>query len=339
MNPSSPSRGIALKITAVLCFTGLAALVRYIGTRVPPAEVVSFRAGFTLIPLLVWLAFSGSLKDAVRTKQPLSHFFRGLTGIFAMFSNFTGLAFLPLAEATAIGFAMPLFSVVFAAMFLAERVRLFRFSAVSVGFIGVVIILWPRFAGHGDLSNEAAIGALACVAGAIFSASAVVQIRRLTLTETTPAIVFYFSFYSTLMTFLTIPFGWVWPSQAWALAGPPDARRAWSAPACWAALGQILHDTELPLRRRLDAGRRSTIRRSSGRSIAGWLAVPGDPRSDGLPRRRRIVVLAGLVVIWREHRLGLERSREQRGHDARMTGAGQTGPAFRAGRAIGRQVP
>ncbi|WP_126401254.1 DMT family transporter [Blastochloris tepida] len=295
-----PLKGMLLKLLAVFCFTGLSGLVRHIGTAVPAGEVVCFRAFFTIVPLLAWLAYEGELKTALRTQHPLGHFFRGLTGICAMFFMFTGLALLPLAEATAISFAMPLISVAFAALFLKEKVRLFRWSAVAVGLAGVLIILWPRFGG-GDLTSTAAIGALASLIGAVLSAGAVVQIRRLTYTETTGAIVFYFALYSTLMALATAPFGWVVPDI--------ETTAALIATGLLGGVAQILMTQSY---RYADASLLAPFDYTAiiWATALGWVAfreVPGPMVLVGAA----IVVGAGLAVIWRERRLGLKRSRER----------------------------
>ncbi len=113
-----------------------------------------------------------------------------------------------------IGYSAPLLTVIFAAMFLGEEVRAFRLTAVFIGLAGVVIVMAPRLTvvSTGAVSPAETAGALTALLAAVFAALAQVFIRRMVHTEATAAIVFYFSVTSTLLSLLTIPFGWVWPS-------------------------------------------------------------------------------------------------------------------------------
>jgi drug/metabolite transporter (DMT)-like permease len=294
-----PLKGVLFKLIAVLCFSVMSALIRHIGTAVPAGEVVCFRAFFNLVPLLAWLAYEGQLASAVRTRHPLGHFLRSFTGILAMFFMFTGLALLPLAEATAISFAMPLIAVAFAAIFLKEEVRAFRWSAVAVGLAGVLLILWPRFGD--DLTSTAALGALASLIGAVLSAAAIVQIRRLTQTETTGAIVFYFSIYSTLMSFATAPFGWVVPEA------PTVALLI-----AIGILGGVAQMLMTQSYRYADASMLAPFDYTAiiwalALGFAAFGEVPGPMVLLG----SAVVIGAGLAVIWRERRLGLARRQER----------------------------
>ena len=134
---------------------------------------------------------------------------------------FTGLGLLPLPEVTAISYAAPLLTVVFAAMFLGETVRAFRLAAVTIGLVGVIIILSPRLTVMSGAEAEVAtaLGAILVFTGAVFSALAQVYLRKLALTEEISAIVFYFTITSTFLSLLSLPFGWVvpTPSQAFLL--------------------------------------------------------------------------------------------------------------------------
>src|SRR5215475_8178670 len=102
---------------------------------------------FALMSVLVrWL---GDRAAAVRTDRPLGHLGRGMISVAGMFLNFAALARLPLADANALSFAAPLITVALAALILKEQVRVYRWSAVAVGFVGVLVMLWPyRDIGH-----------------------------------------------------------------------------------------------------------------------------------------------------------------------------------------------
>ena len=118
-----PGLGIALKLVSVALFTVMAALIKDVSARVPSGQVVFFRSAFAIPVILIWIAARGELATGLRTVNTMGHVWRGLVGTAAMGLGFLGLGLLPLPESTAIGYAMPLLTVVFAAMFLGEEVR------------------------------------------------------------------------------------------------------------------------------------------------------------------------------------------------------------------------
>ncbi|MCJ8141322.1 DMT family transporter [Ancylobacter sp. A5.8] len=205
------AKGIALQIGATFLFTIMAALVRIVSGTVPTGEVVFARSFFALFPLLALLAWRNEISAAVRTAHPAGHIVRGTIGVTAMGLSFTALAHIPLADATAIGFTAPLITVALAALLLHESVRLYRWAAVMVGLGGVVIMLWPHM-GAGFDTADSVIGASCALLGAVFTAGAMVQVRRLTATETTAAIVFYFQALAAVAGLATAAWGWHLPS-------------------------------------------------------------------------------------------------------------------------------
>ena len=177
-----------------------------------------FRSFFAMPVIVVWLLLRGELRHGLETRQPLGHFWRGLIGTTAMGLGFAGLGLLPLPEVTAIGYAAPLLTVIFAAMFLNEQVRAFRLTAVAVGLVGVVIVLSPRLSvGAGPMDAIETLGAVVVLGGAAFAALAQVFVRKLVATEGTAAIVFWFSVTATLLSLLSLPWGWVMPTPTEAL--------------------------------------------------------------------------------------------------------------------------
>ena len=214
-----------------------------------------FRAAFAIVPVLLIDAWRHELGGIVRTARPFGHLLRGTISMAGMFLNFAALARLPLVDATAISFAAPLITVAFAAWFLGERVRIYRWSAVAVGFAGIIVMLWPyldlaQYAAGGSATAAATVGALCGLTAAFTNAGSVIQTRRLTDTETTSAIVFYFSLYCAVAGLATLPFGWVWPSRAAACGA--DRVRPGRRPRPYRA------DVELPLRAGL-AGRAARL--------------------------------------------------------------------------------
>lgn len=209
----SPFKGIALKLCSVVLFIVMSSLIKAASEAVPPGQAVFFRSLFAIPVILGWLALRGDLATGLRVNSPMGHFWRGFVGTAAMGLMFAGLGLLPLPEVTALGYTAPLLTVVFAAMFLDERVGLFRIAAVGLGLIGVLIVLAPRLS---TLTGETvqttqAVGAVMVLLGATCAALAQIYIRKLVATEQTSAIVFYFSATSTLLSLLTLPFGWVIP--------------------------------------------------------------------------------------------------------------------------------
>lgn len=213
-------RGILFKLTSAFMFTVMAALIREVGTRVPTGEVVFARSFFALAPLVAWLWWRGDMLAALKTGRPFGHLLRGAIGVCSMFCNFVALARLPLPDATALNYAAPLVTTLFAALVLSERVGVHRWAAACIGLGGVVVILWPQLASgalvaiftSGRETSATAVGAAFALAGATTSGIAMVQLRRLTRTEGSGAIVFYFSVWSALMGLVSsLALGWVWP--------------------------------------------------------------------------------------------------------------------------------
>ena len=208
-----PLRGIAYKLGSVLVFIVMSAMIKATAGHVPAGQAVFFRSAFAIPVIVVWLTLRRELATGLRAANPMGHVWRGFAGTCAMGLGFAGLGYPPLPEVTAIGYAAPLLTVIFAAMFLGEDVRLFRLSCVALGLVGVLIVLSPRLTVlDGGAGHTEAFGAVLVLGGAVFAALAQVFVRKLVQTERTPAIVFYFSLTATVLSLATIPFGWVMPT-------------------------------------------------------------------------------------------------------------------------------
>ena len=302
-------KAILLKLASALLFALMQALVRYLGDIVPLGQLVFFRSIFAILPVLVIYAWRRELAAAVRTKRPFGHLGRGMLAVFGMFLNFAALARLPLVEATAISFATPLITVAFAAWFLGERVRIFRWSAVVIGFAGVIVMLWPHLNwAHFALGSAATtVGALCALAGAFTNAGSVIQTRRLTDSETTSSIVLYFSLFCAIAGLLTYPLGWhspTWPQL--------------SALIAVGLLGGLAHILVTESYRYAPA----SVIAPFDYSMMIWAFLLGYAVFGELPTfyvfiGSAIVAAAGLLVIWRERQLGLARARAPRGPKAR----------------------
>jgi drug/metabolite transporter (DMT)-like permease len=290
------SLGIALKVTSVLAFVAMAALVKLVAERYPLGQVVFFRSFFALAPLLLWLSWSGGLRAALRTDNPIGHARRSIAGSGGMFCGFAALALLPLPDATAIGYATPLFTTALAAIVLKERVRAHRWSAVAIGFCGVLIMLSPHV-GESSLmqgfSGAAGLGALLGLMGAGFAGIASIEVRRLAQTETTGAIVFYFSAIAAVFGLLTWLLGWVRPTLL-------DATVLVTA-GIVGGIGQILLTSSLRFAQASVIAPFDYVSLIFA-TLLGYLLFGDFPAREVLAGAA-LVILAGLYVIWREHRL------------------------------------
>ena len=294
---------ISIKLISVLLFAMMSVLVRYVGETVPLGQVVFFRSAFAIIPVMVIYAWRGELGAAFRTGRPLGHITRGLIAVVSMFLNFAALARLPLVDATAISFAAPFITVALAALVLKERVRVYRWSAVMIGFVGVLVMLWP-YLNVGALvtagSTANTVGAACAITAAFTNAGATIQTRRLTDSETTASIVFYFSLICTLAGLVSLPFAWHAPS----------------APELTAliAIGVIGGLSHIFLTESYRYAPASVVAPFDYMALL-WAFFFGYVLFGEIPSRyvyagAAIVAGSGLFVIWRERQLGLEWARK-----------------------------
>lgn len=296
----NPLFGILLCVSSTIGFTMMGAMVRYVGDRVPIGEMVFARNFVVLVPLMLVLAWRGQLGKTIRTRNLAGHVTRSFANITSIFCNYGGLVRIPLAEATAIGFATPLFTVVLAALFLRETVRLWRWSAVIVGFVGVLIMLSPHLGGAAP-DVQGAIGAGLVLVSALLIAVVMTQLRHLSKTETTPALVLFYSIFATAASLVTLGWGWVMPS--------PGDFLALLGIGVFGGMGQALITESL---RHAPA----SVVAPFGYAAMLWSTVIGYFWLGELPAAivfagAAIVIASGLFVIWREHQLGLDRKRRQ----------------------------
>jgi len=207
-----PLLGAFCKIMAMFMFSLMFASIRWLGPHFPIGEIVFFRSLLGLPVIVLVACLSGGL-HFLATKRLDSHAFRSIAGAISMFCNFTAYTLLPLADATAIGFAAPLFVVMLAAVMLHERVHVYRWSAVVIGFIGVLVIVGPE----AHMARSAVIGAMFALAGAALAALAMIFLRRMSAHEHSTTIAFYFMVTTCVISLFTVPFGWNVPTGIEAL--------------------------------------------------------------------------------------------------------------------------
>ena len=227
----NPILGVILKLASALLFTVMSTLIKWLGEAVPTGEVVFARSIFALIPIFAYLSWrlagerraagqgapsaadiARSFAAAVHTKRPFGHLWRGLLGGSAMALSFSAIRLLPLTDAVTISYAAPLITVLLAPFVLQERVGIYRLSAVFIGFAGVVMVLSPHlFSGEQQRGDGALLGAMLALGSAFCVSFAMLQVRKLTQTESTMSITFYFAMTCTMFGLSTAPFGWVMP--------------------------------------------------------------------------------------------------------------------------------
>ncbi|MGH1579120.1 DMT family transporter [Planktotalea sp.] len=297
----SPFTGIALKLISVVLFVIMAALIKATTDDVPTGQAMFFRSIFALPVIILWLLWRRELSTGLRTSNPMGHVWRGLIGACGMGFGFASLAYLPLPDVTAIGFVAPLMTVVLAAVLLGERLRAYRISAVVLGLIGVTVILSPRlsiFSGEA-IERAAQVGIILVLTSAMFRALAQIHIRKLAQSEQTAAIVFYFSMTTTVLSLMTFPFGWTMPDAS--------AIIMLIAAGLIGGIAQIFITSAY---RFADAAVIAPFDYASilFAMVIGYVFFAEVPTLQMLIGSG-IVILAGLLIIWRERALGLKRGK------------------------------
>ena len=188
---------------SVCAFSVMDLIVKW-SDNYPLGQVIFFRGFFGLV-LYYFVIPKERLRDFYFTKRPMLHFSRCFFGLMALLSIFTALRNLPLATVVSISFAAPIFTTIFSIFFLSEKVGYFRWLAVFVGFVGIIIISEP---GLSSL-NVYYIFPVIFVLGMSYVA---ISIRQLSSTEPVWLISLYFSAAITLAGLFTIPYGWLMPN-------------------------------------------------------------------------------------------------------------------------------
>lgn len=200
---SAPVRGALWMCGAASAFAAMITLVRHLTDVFDPLEVVFFRNLFGLLAMLPWLTHQGF--GSLRTARLGLHILRAAIGMAAMVLWFTTLSLMPLAEATALSFTAPIFTSVLAVLVLGEVMRVRRWTATAIGFLGALIILRP--------GTEALdpVAVLAVVTAATWAASTIL-VKMMARTESTGAIVTYLTLFLTPLSLVPALFVWQTPT-------------------------------------------------------------------------------------------------------------------------------
>ena len=195
--------GFLYMFLSICAFSLMDVIVKW-SVDYPIGQVLFFRGFFGII-FYLFIIPRDRLYDFYTTKRPGLHFLRCASGLIALVAIFIALRKLPLATVVSISFAAPIFTTIFSIFLLSEKVGIFRWLAVIVGFIGILIITEP---GISQLNIYYIFPIIFCL-GLSYVA---ITIRQLSTTEPVWLISFYFSLSITLLSFFTIPQGWVMPS-------------------------------------------------------------------------------------------------------------------------------
>lgn len=213
MNPApalpvaTPLRAALLMLGSTLAFGLMAIAIRYATRYVPTQEVAFFRNAFGLLALLPMLIRPGSAP--LKTQQLPRYFLRSAIGLASMLCAFWAIGHLPISQAISLSYSTPLFVTIAAVLWLGETVRMRRWAAVIIGFIGVLIIVRPG-------STNFTPGTLVAVGAAVLSSLVAIQIKQLTRVDSADTVVFYTYVFWVPLSLVPALFVWVWPTGvAW----------------------------------------------------------------------------------------------------------------------------
>ncbi len=295
--PSNMLGGIALRLAAMLALSAMFVVVKLVAeSGMHIAESLFWRQAFALPFILIWAMTHGGLA-VLATQRPLAHARRAAMGLAGMAMNFGGMILLPMAEATTISLSVPIFATIFAALILGEPTGRARWSAVVLGFVGVLLVIQP---GGGGMSDGHLTGAAIALGGAIMTALITIAVRDLGRTENTVAIVFWFSALSLVPLGLALPFVWQPHSaEQWLLLGLLGLSGAVVQMCLTGALRLAPVSVVIPMDY-------SSLLWSIG---FGWWffgTLPASTTWLGAP----LIIGSGLVIAWREHVKAVARNKE-----------------------------
>lgn len=288
-----PAAGIGYIVLAMALFSGMDAVAKWLVDEFSIFQILAMRGIFSVALLVPILTRQHGLPGIVRTNNLTGQILRSACGVGAMFGFFAALRYLPLADATAIGFSGSLFMAALSAPLLGEKVGFKRWIAILFGFGGVLVIVQP-----GSASFQSA--SLLVILSALLYALMMIATRWLSRTESNVSMVFYHSLVSTLVGFAALPFVWVTPSLAdWGFF----AIMGIFATLAHLAIAQAFRLAPVAV---VGPFEYSTLLWATVIGYVIWEEFPGPSVWYG----SAILVLAGLFILYRETRLAAaERSR------------------------------
>jgi drug/metabolite transporter (DMT)-like permease len=294
---SNNMRGIWCKLIATLLFTLMSALVTLLTDTIPLGEVVFFRCYLALIPLVIWQIYKKNLAALYKTPHFRKHLLRGSNSFIGMSFGFLALYYISLTDQVALLYAWPLIVIPLAVLILKEQVGVYRWSAVVIGLLGVLVILYPYLT-NATRGENAVLGAIFCIIAAFSYAFGAIIVRSLTGTESFAATVFFFCIICGAYSLFTIPFTpWVMPTL-----------KTGAILLCIGVLGGLGQMFMTEGFRRADA----TLLAPFEYTSILWASLFGFLLHGQLPTFYTvigsiIVIFAGLIVIIRERYLNLKR--------------------------------
>jgi drug/metabolite transporter (DMT)-like permease len=181
-NMSAPLMAISLMIISGLFFVLMHSAVKYLSKEIHIFEIAFFRCALVIFVLAPIIIQQG--RTIFKTKQPKMQFLRIITNSIAMLCFFYGISTTPLAQLTTLGFTVPIFATILAVIFMKEKIKLRRTTALIIGFIGTIIVMRP------DISIE--LGALLIIFSSFLWSICLIFIKKLTQTDSAVTISLYF---------------------------------------------------------------------------------------------------------------------------------------------------
>ena len=191
-NMSAPLIAISLMIISGLFFVLMHSAVKYLSKEVHIFEIAFFRCALVIFVLGPIIIQQG--KTIFKTRQPKMQFLRIITNSVAMLCFFYGISTTPLAQLTTLGFTVPIFATILAVIFMKEKIRLRRTTALIIGFIGTIVVMRP------DISIE--LGALLIIFSSFLWSICLIFIKKLTQTDSAVTISLYFGIGMIPATFI-----------------------------------------------------------------------------------------------------------------------------------------
>jgi drug/metabolite transporter (DMT)-like permease len=192
---SKPLQAVGLMLASMFAFATMSATVRLLSAGLPSTEIVFLRNAWSVLLIVLWTWALQRRRPDFSTLRLRSHFWRAGVGFLSMQLWFYALSVMPLNLATALSFTTPIFATIFAIVFLREKAGVRRWSAIAIGFTGMLVMLHP-----GDQGLP--VSALIVLASSALMAWAGILVKSLTHTEAPETIVFYMSFF---MLILSVP--------------------------------------------------------------------------------------------------------------------------------------